>query len=95
MNTKELIKVVHEETGLTYRESERAVRSVIGQVKEAVAGGDEVNLKGLLNIKRVHRNARVYKSGMTGSTVTKPAHTRPVISLSGPLVKEATRELNG
>lgn len=89
MNIKDLIAVVREETGKSHRDCELIVRTAIHEMREHIANGGELNLKGLLVVKRVERKARSYKS----MGVTKPAHVRPSIRLSAPLIKAATKEL--
>lgn len=92
MNTGDLVKKVHQDTGLTWRQSETAVRSAIRAIRDNIANGGEVHLKGLLQVDRQNRKARTY-TAMGSQKVEKPAHVRPKISLSAPLVKEATVEV--
>jgi len=93
MNIKTLIRSVSEQTDLTHRQSEEAVRATLHSIREAIAEGQEIYLKGLLHVKRVHRKERVFFNPITPTPTKRPARTQPTISLSGPLVKEATQYL--
>jgi len=93
INVKILIKCVRERTGMTHRESTAAVKATLATLREAIADGGSVNLKGLLSVKRVPRKERTYVGRLTNTTTFRPAHIRPAAYLSGPLIKEATQEV--
>lgn len=92
LTQKTLVQAVANNTGCTLKEATRSVQVVMETIKDEIAGGGEVHFNGLLSVKRQQRAARTYKVGGS-QTVDKPAHERPVISLSLPLVKEATKDI--
>lgn len=89
LSTRDFVKKMYDETELTWSQAETAVRHFIGAMKSTIAEGEEITFQGLLTVRRADRAARVYRTGITGTT-EKPAHNKPVIRLSPPLVKKAT-----
>lgn len=86
MNKQDLVHNVAEEHGLTPKEAENAVHSVLDAIAEALARGAEVKLSGFGTFKRVVTQARTCRNPRTGATVEVPAGHRVKFKASSKLV---------
>ena len=77
MNKTELIAAVAEKTGLTKKDTEKALGALIETVKEAVAKDEKVQLIGFGTFEARKRNARVGKNPQSGEEIEIPAATVP------------------
>jgi len=73
MNTKELALKISAEYGVSYRQADRIIHTLIDEIKNSVAVGDPVRLAGLGSFCRVEREERTVKTPV-GGEVTIPAH---------------------
>lgn len=77
MNKNELVAAVAERSGLSRRDSERAVNAFLDAVQDALAKGDKVSLVGFGTFEVRQRGARVGRNPQTGETVRIPATRVP------------------
>jgi DNA-binding protein HU-beta len=69
MNKTELVDKIAEDTGLRKSEAERALRSVLDAITDAVAAGEKVTLPGFGTFERRQRAARQGRNPQTGDTI--------------------------
>ena len=62
MNTKDLARMVAEDTGMTIASAEDVVECVFKYIVDAVDAGDTVKISQFGTFKRVERNARRWYS---------------------------------
>lgn len=77
MNKAELVTEIAEQTGITKKDAEAAVKAFTDIVIEEVAGGGEVALVGFGTFKTSTRAARTGRNPQTGQTLNIPAATVP------------------
>ncbi|QOK91552.1 HU family DNA-binding protein [Ralstonia pseudosolanacearum] len=77
MNKSEMIADVANETGWTKAEAARAVETVLGSIKGALAVGDSVSLVGFGTFSIGERAARMGRNPRTGEEVEIPAARVP------------------
>lgn len=78
MIKSELIqKLAEENTHLYQRDVERIVGAVFGEITEALARGDRVELRGFGAFSVKHREARLGRNPRTGEAVEVPAKRAP------------------
>ena len=80
MNKSELIAAVAEKTGMTKKDSEKAVGALLETIKTAVAKKQKVQLIGFGTFEPRVRAARTGKNPKTGATLKIPATTVPKFS---------------
>lgn len=87
MNKAELIAAVAEKTGLTKKDSERAVNATFQAITETIETGEKVQLVGfgVFDVKR--REARVGRNPKTKEEIQIPASRVPVFK-AGKALKE-------
>ena len=73
MNKAELIATVAEKTGLSKKDSEKAVNAAFDSITEALAAGEKVQLVGFGAFEVKERNARVGRNPKTKETIEIPA----------------------
>ena len=83
MNKAELIAAVAEKTGLTKKDSERAVNATFQAITETIETGEKVQLVGfgVFDVKR--REARVGRNPKTKEEIQIPASRVPVFKPEG------------
>ena len=88
MNKTELVAAVAEVTGLSKKDSEKAVNAAFDSITEALAAGEKVQLVcfGAFVIKE--RNARVGRNPKTKETIEIPA-SRVASFKAGKALKDA------
>ncbi|MCG0238660.1 MAG: HU family DNA-binding protein [Firmicutes bacterium] len=77
MNKAELIASIAEKSGLTKKDSEKAINAFIDSVKEALAKGDKVSLVGFGTFEVRERKARKGRNPQTKEEITIPGGKTP------------------
>jgi DNA-binding protein HU-beta len=77
LNKAELVAKVAEKSGLTKRDSEKAVSAVFETIEDALAKGDKVSLVGFGTFEPRTREARKGRNPQTGEEVMIPAARVP------------------
>lgn len=77
MNKAELIDSVAEKTGLTKKDSERAINAVFESIEDALSTGDKVSLVGFGTFEVRERGQREGRNPRTGDPITIPARAVP------------------
>lgn len=77
MNKTELIQGVAEKSGLTKKDSEKAVNAILESIMDAVSAGDKVQLIGFGTFESRERAAREGRNPSTGETINIPATKVP------------------
>ena len=73
MNKTELVAAVAEKTGMSKKDSEKAVNAAFDSITEALAAGEKVQLVGFGAFEVKERNARVGRNPKTKETIEIPA----------------------
>ena len=73
MNKTELGAAVAEKTGMSKKDSEKAVNAAFDSITEALAAGEKVQLVGFGAFEVKERNARVGRNPKTKETIEIPA----------------------
>ena len=73
MNKTELVAAVAEKTGMSKKDSEKAVNAAFDSITEALVAGDKVQLVGFGAFEVKERNARVGRNPKTKETIEIPA----------------------
>ena len=73
MNKTELVAAVAEKSGLSKKDAEKAVASVIDVIVESVANGEKVQLVGFGTFEQRQRNARTGCDPRTKQQIEIPA----------------------
>lgn len=87
MNKADLISVMAEKSGLTKKDSEKALNSFVEAVQEALAQGDKVQLVGFGTFEVRERSSRKGRNPQTGEEIDIPAATVPAFK-AGKALKE-------
>lgn len=90
MNKVELAAAVAEKTGLSKKDSEKALGAVIEAVAEALANGDKVQLVGFGTFEVKERAARTGHDPRTGNSITIAASKVPSFK-AGKALKDAVK----
>lgn len=77
MNKTELIEAIANESGLTKRDAEKALRAFTDTVTSAMKNGDKVQLVGFGTFEVSKRAARTGRNPRTGETVEIAASATP------------------
>ena len=77
MNKTELIQGVAEKSGLTKKDSEKAVNAILQSIMDAVSAGDKVQLIGFGTFESRERAAREGRNPSTGDIINIPATKVP------------------
>ncbi|MCL2367901.1 MAG: HU family DNA-binding protein [Oscillospiraceae bacterium] len=88
MNKAELIAVVAEKSGLSKKDTEKAVNSMIDAITESLKTGDKVQLVGFGVFEAKQRAARMGRNPKTKEQIQIPASTVPVFK-AGKAFKDA------
>jgi len=91
MTKAELISVVAEKSGLTKKDSDKAVTAIIDAVTEALVSGDKVSLVGFGTFEVKDRAARKGINPRTKEPMPIAASKLPVFK-AGKALKEAVAE---
>ena len=88
MNKAELIAAVAEQTGLSKKDSERAVNATFEAIKTTVEAGEKVQLVGFGAFDVKTRDARIGRNPKTKEEIKIPASRVPVFK-AGKALKDA------
>lgn len=88
MNKTELISVMAEKSGLTKKDSEKALNSFIEAVEEALVKGEKVQLVGFGTFEVRERSARKGRNPQTGEEIDIPAVSVPAFK-AGKALRES------
>ncbi|MGN0498929.1 MAG: HU family DNA-binding protein [Acutalibacteraceae bacterium] len=91
MNKTELVAAVAEKSGLTKKDAEKAVSSVIETIIESVANGEKVQVVGFGTFEQRQRNARTGCDPRTKQQIEIPASKVPAFK-AGNAFKEAVNK---
>jgi DNA-binding protein HU-beta len=90
MNKSDLIQAVVEKTGLTKKESTKALEAVIDAISESLAKGDKVQLVGFGTFEVRSRKAREGRNPATGETIKIEASKAPAFK-AGKALKDKVK----
>ena len=88
MNKAELVSAVAEKTGMSKKDSEKAVNAAFDTITEALAAGDKVQLVGFGAFEVKERGARIGRNPKTKEEIEIPA-SRVASFKAGKALKEA------
>ena len=88
MNKAELIAVVAEKSGLSKKDTEKAVNSMVDAITESLQGGDKVQLVGFGVFEVKARAERMGRNPKTKEQIKIPASKVPVFK-AGKAFKDA------
>jgi len=80
MNKSELVAQVAKDTKLSKSEAEKALNSIVSNVKKTLKKGDSVSLVGFGTWSVAKRNARTGRNPQTGASIKIPAKKVPKFS---------------
>lgn len=87
MNKAELIAAVSDRTGLSRKDSEKALGAVVDAITETLVEGDKVQLVGFGVFETKQREARTGRNPQTGAEIRIPASRNPVFK-AGKVLKD-------
>ena len=93
MNKTELVASVAEKSGLTKKDSEKAVNAVLAAVTESLEKGEKVQLVGFGTFEVRERKARKAQNPQTKKEITIPAKKVPAFK-AGKGLKEVVAKKN-
>lgn len=88
MNKAELITAVAEKTGMSKKDSERAVNATFDTIRETVEAGEKVQLVGFGGFDVKKRDARIGRNPKTKEEIKIPASRVPIFK-AGKAFKDA------
>lgn len=88
MNKQELVSSVAEKSGLTKKDSEKAVNAVFASIEDALAKGDKVQLVGFGTFEVRSRAARKGRNPQTGAEIEIAAAKVPAFK-AGKALKDS------
>ncbi|MEK0317713.1 HU family DNA-binding protein [Cohnella sp. 56] len=90
MNKTDLINNISEKSGLTKKDVENVLNSFLGEVSDALAAGDKVQLIGFGTFETRSRSGRVGRNPQTGKTIEIAASKVPAFK-AGNKLKDAVK----
>ncbi|WP_020620847.1 HU family DNA-binding protein [Paenibacillus daejeonensis] len=90
MNKTDLINNIAAKSGLTKRDVESVLNGFLGEVTDALAGGDKVQLIGFGTFETRKRSGRVGRNPQTGKEISIPESQVPAFK-AGNKLKEAVK----
>ena len=90
MNETDLINNISSKSGLTKKDVESVLNGFLGEITEALAGGDKVQLIGFGTFETRKRAGRTGRNPQTGKTIEIPASNVPAFK-AGNKLKEAVK----
>ena len=93
MNKTELVASVAEKSGLTKKDSEKAVNAVLAAITESMENGEKVQLVGFGTFEVRERKARKAQNPQTKEEITIPATKVPAFK-AGKGLKEVVAQKN-
>lgn len=93
MNKTELVASVAEKSGLTKKDSEKAVNAVLAAITESMGNGEKVQLVGFGTFEVRERKARKAQNPQTKEEITIPATKVPAFK-AGKGLKDVVAQKN-
>ena len=93
MNKTELVASVAEKSGLTKKDSEKAVNAVLAAITESMENGEKVQLVGFGTFEVRERKARKAQNPQTKEEITLPATKVPAFK-AGKGLKDVVAQKN-
>lgn len=90
MNKADLINNIATKSGLTKKDVETVLNNFVGEVTDALASGDKVQLVGFGTFETRKRSGRTGRNPQTGGTITIPESVVPAFK-AGNKLKEAVK----
>lgn len=87
MNKAELVAAVAQKSGLTKKDSEKAINALVESIKEALAKGEKVSLVGFGTFEVRERKARKGRNPQTKTEIVIPGGRAPAFK-AGKELKE-------
>lgn len=91
MTKTELIDQVAAESGLTKKDSGKAIDAVFDTITQALSEGEKVQLVGFGSFEARRREARKGRNPQTGAEIEIPAQTLPIFT-AGKALKDAVAQ---
>ena len=88
MNKGELVANVAEKAGISKKDAEKALNSVLAAIEEALIAGEKVQLVGFGTFEVKERKERIGKNPNTQESMTIPASKAPAFK-AGKKLKDA------
>ncbi len=90
MNKNDLVNNIAEKEGLTKKDVESVVNSLLTEITDALKEGDKVQFVGFGTFETRERSSRTGRNPQTGETIDIPASTVPAFR-AGNKLKEAVK----
>ncbi|MCF6411914.1 HU family DNA-binding protein [Pseudalkalibacillus salsuginis] len=90
MNKNDLVNNIAEKEGLTKKDVEAVVNSLLTEITDALKEGDKVQFVGFGTFETRERSSRTGRNPQTGETIDIPASTVPAFR-AGNKLKEAVK----
>ncbi|OPA73185.1 integration host factor subunit alpha [Paenibacillus selenitireducens] len=90
MNKTDLVNNISEKSGLTKKDVEAVLNNFLGEITDALAGGDKVQLIGFGTFETRKRAGRTGRNPQTGKTIEIPESNVPAFK-AGNKLKEAVK----
>lgn len=90
MNKTDLINNISNKSGLTKKDVENVLNGFLGEITEALANGDKVQLIGFGTFETRKRAGRTGRNPQTGNTIEIPESNVPAFK-AGNKLKEAVK----
>jgi len=91
MNKTELIAKIAEKSGLSKKDSEKALNATFDSITSALSDGDKVQLIGFGSFEVKSRAARIGRNPKTKETMQIPASKSPVFKAGKALKDEVSK----
>ncbi|WP_405105848.1 HU family DNA-binding protein [Paenibacillus sp. FSL K6-1217] len=88
MNKTDLVNNISEKSGLAKKDVETVLNGVLGEITEALASGDKVQLIGFGTFETRKRSGRTGRNPQSGTPIEIPESTVPAFK-AGNKLKEA------
>lgn len=91
MNKADLVSVVAEKTGLTKKDTEKAINALFDTVSDTLVKGEKVQLVGFGSFEVKPRAARIGRNPKTKESIQIPASKSPIFK-AGKALKDAVAQ---
>ncbi|MGM7703730.1 HU family DNA-binding protein [Pseudalkalibacillus sp. Hm43] len=90
MNKNDLVNNISEKAGMTKKDVETVVNSLLTEITDALKDGDKVQFVGFGTFETRERSSRTGRNPQTGETIDIPASTVPAFR-AGNKLKDAVK----
>lgn len=90
MNKTDLVNNISDKSGLTKKDVEAVLNGFLGEITDALANGEKVQLIGFGTFETRRRSGRTGRNPQTGSTIEIPESNVPAFK-AGNKLKEAVK----